>query len=200
MAADARRVLPAVLLAAAALAACGPTHAQPPGHAGSMPATASPSPTALAAVHDPGQVTGTVTGPCHARDDGKLPDEHCTPGAVDPAVDQANIAATICKAGYTATVRPPSSQTSRFKLGDAYPAYGLTVGTVSELDHLVPLELGGSNDAANLWPEVGAVPNGKDSVENALHQAVCDGKVPLVAAQIAIAFNWEQAEQQLGVK
>jgi hypothetical protein len=73
-------------------------------------------------------------------------------------------------------------------------------GTTSELDHLVSLELGGSNDEANLWPEIGKVPNPKDTVENDLHDAVCSGKVTLAAAQQAIASDWTTAEQRLGLK
>jgi hypothetical protein len=110
-----------------------------------------------------------------ASDLDRLPDRRCTPGAIDPAVAQADIHSTICVAGYTDTVRPPASQTEAFKFDQAYPAYGIAPGTESELDHLVPLELGGANDAANLWPEVGPVPNPKDSVEEALGRAVCDG-------------------------
>jgi hypothetical protein len=154
---------------------------------------------ALVEVHDPGHVTGTLTGPCQARAGGRLPDRHCTPGAIDPAVTQANIQSTICRDGYTETVRPPESQTEAFKFGEAYPAYGIPAGTVSELDHLVPLELGGANDAANLWPEAGPVPNPKDSVEAALNTAVCDGQVSLARAQRAIARNWRTAESRLGI-
>ena len=153
----------------------------------------------LAEVHDPGRVTGVLTGPCKARDDGRLPDRRCTPGAIDPAVTQANIQSTICVTGYTDTVRPPESQTEAFKTGQAYPAYGLPPGTGSELDHLVPLELGGANDAANLWPEAGPVPNPKDSVEETLRQAVCDGQVNLARAQLAIAHDWETAMSRLGL-
>jgi hypothetical protein len=80
-----------------------------------------------------------------------------------------------------------------------YRAYGIRSGTVSELDHLVSLELGGANDAANLWPEVGGVPNPKDKVENDLHKAVCSGKVALAAAQKAIASDWMTAEKELGL-
>ncbi len=109
-------------------------------------------------MHDPGRVTGTLAGPCHARDQGRLPDRRCTPGAVDPAVTQADIRSTICSPGYAEGVRPPESQTEAFKFGQAYPAYGITASTGSELDHLVPLELGGANDAANLWPEAGSCP------------------------------------------
>jgi hypothetical protein len=150
-------------------------------------------------VHDPGQVTGTLIGPCHARDGGRLPDQRCTPGAIDPAVTQVDIQSTICLAGYTAAVRPPESQTEAFKFSQAYTAYGIPPGTQSELDHLVPLELGGANDAANLWPEAGPVPNPKDSVEDALNKAVCNGQVSLASAQNAIARDWETAESSLGL-
>ena len=180
-------------------------------HTGVQPRDASPGSTAsvggatgstgsshLVAVHDPGQVTYSLTvTTCHLES-GPRPDPACTPGSFDPAVTQANIATTICTSGYTATVRPPTSATDKAKK-TLYTAYGVPTGTVSELDHLVSLELGGSNDVANLWPEVGKVPNPKDSVENALHKAVCAGKVTLTAAQQAIANDWQSAESVLGV-
>lgn len=183
--------------------AAGPALSQPPAsrsHAPHRPRSGGRRlASELAEVHDPGRVTGILTGPCHARDAGRLPDRHCTPGAVDPAVTQANIMSTICRAGYTETVRPAESRTTAFKYGVAYPAYGIPQGTVSELDHLVPLELGGANDAANLWPEVGPVPNAKDSVEFALNRAVCDGRIGLARAQHAISADWETAESRLGI-
>ena len=46
--------------------------------------------------------------------------------------------------------------------------YGRTI----EIDHLIPLELGGSNDIANLFPEPGfgtASYRVKDQLENRLH-------------------------------
>jgi hypothetical protein len=196
-----------VPLAAAALALAGcavsgfasaPGPAQSSAAAPSGPAAAR-RPGSLAVVHDPGQVTGTLTGTCRTRDHGRLPDRHCTPGAIDPAVTQADVGSTICVSGYTTTVRPPESQTGKFKFVQAYPAYHLAAGTESELDHLVPLELGGANDAANLWPQAGSLPNPKDTVERALNRAVCDGRIPLRRAQRAIARNWETAESRLGL-
>ena len=62
-----------------------------------------------------------------------------------------------------------------------------------ELDHLVPLELGGSNDLSNLWVEAGHIPNPKDSVENRLHREVCSGKISLHTAQVDIAHDWMTA-------
>jgi hypothetical protein len=60
-----------------------------------------------------------------------------------------------------------------------------------EYDHFVPLELGGAvNDPRNLWPEPGASPNPKDSVENELRQLVCDGQITLARAQHIIVTGW----------
>ena len=152
---------------------------------------------ALLQVHDPGHVSGTAPASCHAGA-GPTPDPACTPGAVDPAVTEADIKTTICRTGYTKTVRPPADETDQLKR-QMYRAYGIPSGATSELDHLVPLELGGANDAANLWPEVGKIPNPKDKVELALNKAVCSGRVTLAAAQQAIAANWTTAEQKLGL-
>jgi hypothetical protein len=126
-----------------------------------------------------------------------LPDPSCTPGSVDPAVTQANIGSTICRSGYTGTVRPPESQTEQFKFSVAEPAYRRS-GVSGELDHLVPLELGGSNDATNLWVESGPLPNPKDAVENALNREVCDGRMSLRHAQVLIARNWLHAAAVAG--
>jgi hypothetical protein len=154
----------------------------------------------LAKIADEGQVTYSIKlTHCRARAGGQLPDPRCTPGSLDPAVTQATIGSTICRSGYTAKVRPPSSETARAKYDVAYPAYHIPDGTTSELDHLVSLELGGSNDITNLWPEVGSLPNPKDKVENALNRAVCDGQVSLAAAQRAIATDWMTAESRLGL-
>ena len=136
---------------------------------------------------------------CHLRDNGQLPDPGCTPGATDSRVTQATIYSTICVRGYTATVRPRSSVTSHFKYSVSYPEYGVPASARGELDHLIPLELGGSSAAAHLWPEIGPLPNPKDSVENALNHAVCSGRVSLRAAQRAIAADWLTAESVLAV-
>jgi len=144
-------------------------------------------------------VTGTIYGHCAYRDRSQLPDPRCTPGSIDPAVSRTTIRSTICRSGWTKTVRPPEAQTQRFKYDVAYPAYGTPRSERTELDHLVPLELGGSNDATNLWPEYPPNPNPKDKVENALNHAVCDGRVSLTAAQDAIASDWLTAERKLGL-
>lgn len=153
----------------------------------------------LKQIRDPGRVTGTIHGHCSYRDKGQLPDPRCTPGSIDPIVTQSDIRSTICKKNWTTTVRPPEAQTETFKYDHAYPAYGTPQSEKTELDHLVPLELGGSNDATNLWPEYPPSPNPKDKVEDALNAAVCEGRVSLAAAQNAIAANWMTAEKVLGI-
>ena len=127
------------------------------------------------------------------------PDPSCTPGATDPAVTQANIGSTICRDGWTATVRPPESYTEGLKQ-QQMAAYGDT-GPISsyEEDHLVPLDLGGSpTSPQNLWPQPGASPNPKDAVEAAANQAVCDGHLTLAAARAAMAADWVTLGRQLG--
>jgi hypothetical protein len=130
-----------------------------------------------------------------------LPDPHCTPGATNPRVTQADLASTICKPGYTATIRPPASITGSEKRASE-AAYGFTGnGSTTEYDHLISLELGGDpNSPLNLWPEpnkagAAGVNNPKDRAENTLKVLVCDavhGKpyLPLAKAQYLIAVNW----------
>ena len=131
---------------------------------------------------------------CVARDG--LPDPRCTPGQADPRVTPANVRSTICRRGYSASVRPPQQVTYRIKVRTTR-AYGVTVPfSQVELDHLVPLSLGGASTDANLWPELRGGPRGaavKDDVEVRLHDAVCSGRLGLRAAQRAIASDWTTA-------
>jgi hypothetical protein len=132
------------------------------------------------------------------------PDRRCTPGAVNPAVTQATIGSTICRRGWTATVRPAESITEPEKLA-SLRAYSESPASRYEYDHFVPLELGGAvNDPRNLWPEPdypspqGFYLNPKDRVETALKRDVCDGRVTLAAAQREIAANWVAALARYG--
>jgi hypothetical protein len=146
---------------------------------------------------DPSQkatVAPEQTG-CHVR--GPLPDRRCTPGASDRRVTQANIDGTICRRGYSKSVRPPTSVTRPIKR-ERIAAYGLPSDPrLYELDHLVSLELGGAPaNPANLWPEAYVTSSGartKDRIENRLHSLVCRHEVPLRDAQRAIATDWVRA-------
>jgi len=131
-----------------------------------------------------------------------LPDAHCTPGAVVDIVTQDNVHETICVPGWvTANLpRPPTRQTNLLKR-QQLAMYGRPDDPLSgyEEDHLVPIELGGSSDSRNLWPEPGASPNRKDAVENAARRAVCSDLVSLPDAQAWMAGNWPDFADWLGV-
>lgn len=132
----------------------------------------------------------------------ELPDAIATPGAINPAVTQDNIATTICVRGWTKTIRPPASYTNKLKTGQlAAGAYASPQPRRTfEEDHLVSLELGGHpTDPRNLWPQpwdgtYGA--HAKDRLENFLHRAVCAGRIPLAEAQAAVASDWIAAYQK----
>jgi hypothetical protein len=47
--------------------------------------------------------------------------------------------------------------------------------------------------------QAGPIPNPKDAVEDALHDAVCGGQIRLRAAQREIATNWIKAAATLGI-
>jgi hypothetical protein len=121
-----------------------------------------------------------------------LPDPQCTPGSINPSVTQANIFTTICRSGYTKTIRPPVSYTDALKR-EQIQAYGYTDTNLSgyEEDHFISLELGGNpTDPHNLWPEPKSSPNEKDLVENYLHEQVCSGALSLAQAQKEISTDW----------
>ena len=60
-----------------------------------------------------------------------------------------------------------------------------------EVDHLISLELGGSNSIKNLWPEKQPGARSKDKLENSLHKQVCDGTISLPTAQREIVKWWK---------
>jgi len=119
---------------------------------------------------------------------GDLPN---VPGALNPAVTQANIRQTVCVSGWTKTVRPRVSVTNKIKrklLANGERAQDF------ELDHIVSLQLGGAPaDERNLWLEPYAGPCGarvKDVLESNLKRRICSGKLTLHQAQAAIMANW----------
>jgi hypothetical protein len=113
-----------------------------------------------------------------------LADPVRTPGVVNPNVTQANIRSTICRRGWTATIRPPVSYTNALKVKQMRQ-YGET-GSPSDYqeDHLISLEMGGNpTDPRNLWPEPYPRAAEMDKIENELNSEICDGKLTLAQAQ-----------------
>ncbi len=181
--------------------------ASPAASSGSVPSSTG----TIRSVHSPSIVVDDMhlsANQCHTRtldaaSGDFLPDPSCTPGGVDPAVTQSNIGSTICHSGYTKTVRAATSSTSKFKVA-SLSEYGLPYSHTTEYDHLISLELGGTNSVSNLWPEPNKTSatsfnNPKDHVENSLNAAVCSKKITLVQAQQAIATNWTTALQKFNL-
>jgi hypothetical protein len=107
-----------------------------------------------------------------------------TPGVLNPAVSQATIHLTICRRGWTRSIRPPSGYTSRLKL-EQMRAYRRSGGPMEyQEDHLISLELGGHpTDPRNLWPEPRPRADDVDLIENQLRADVCSGRLTLAEAQ-----------------
>ena len=104
---------------------------------------------------------------------GALPDRQCSPGAHYSASPKQSSA----RRPFAPAVRNvPDAKKHQVEIeyGMRPKAYGRTI----EIDHIISLELGGSNDIANLYPEPGsgkANYHVKDKLENKLHKLVCDG-------------------------
>jgi hypothetical protein len=107
-----------------------------------------------------------------------------TPGVLNPDVTQATLASTICRSGWTRTIRPPTEYTNELKRRQLHQ-YGLSgPPSAFQEDHLISLELGGHpTDPRNLWPEPYPRAARVDLVENELNARVCNGTLSLVDAQ-----------------
>ena len=119
-----------------------------------------------------------------------VPDPKLTPGDAFEVTAQ-----DLCVPGYTKKVRNVPAEMKR----EVYQEYGITSHGSGdyEVDHLIPLELGGSNSIKNLWPESHRTSpwnaQVKDRLEGKLHELVCSGQLDLKTAQQAIASNWIEA-------
>jgi hypothetical protein len=117
-----------------------------------------------------------------------LPRPGLTPGAILTVSTRR-----VCVPGYATGVRDvPSAE-----LDSVYRRYKVAhIPYQHEVDHLVSLELGGSNNIRNLWPEPYAGRWGartKDGLENTLHELVCSGRLRLRYAQRIESTDWVAA-------
>jgi hypothetical protein len=106
------------------------------------------------------------------------------PGVLNPDVTQATIATTICRHGWTRTVRPPVSYTNELKAKGLRQYHLRGPPSAFQEDHLISLELGGDPvDPRNLWPEPYPRASAVDQIENDLNHRVCSGSLSLAEAQ-----------------
>jgi hypothetical protein len=121
----------------------------------------------------------------------QLPNTFQTPGAT-LKVD----AKRVCAADFEASLKPVAN----WQKEQALERYGERPESFKgEIDHLVPVILGGSNDPDNLWPMHGAgemTPEAKAHLAERLHALVCDGKISLKDAQNAFKKDWTKSYKQ----
>jgi len=131
-----------------------------------------------------------------------MPDPRCTPGGVNPAITDEVLHNPAWR---TREVRNCAESEAQKHAAYAWyrivkPRINSNENQVCELDHLVPLELGGADGMGNIWPQCGpdAVTlnqryfKEKDHVENYLAAQVKAGQIPLAEAQRGIARDWTQ--------
>ena len=155
---------------------------------------------------DAASLCGAVTGLNAALRDPILPFNRAnvlppreTPGAIDPAITQANIDTTICRPGYARSARPSYSVTGPLKrrmMDQQHPGERMAD---YELDHLIPISIGGAPlDRRDLWLQSRrgqANAGDKNVLAYVLWRLVCEHRVPLETAQHAISRDWTKAYQ-----
>lgn len=118
------------------------------------------------------------------------PDRSCSPGAYYSGLTRKVICSAAFRTGDYRNVPTSEKHAVEQEYGLAPRSYGSQL----EIDHIVSLELGGSNDIANLFPEKADAAPGyrvKDKLENRVHDMVCAGQISLRSARREIASDWE---------
>lgn len=125
------------------------------------------------------------------------PDRLCSPGAYYSRLTMRVICSPSFHTGRIRNV----PQTEKFDVEREYGMGASYYGRTMEIDHIVPVELGGSNSIANLFPEAGgggaANYHVKDQLENRAKATVCAGRLSLRAARRGFARDWEALYRRL---
>jgi hypothetical protein len=122
-----------------------------------------------------------------------------TPGATNPTITQATAASTICKHQYVDKI---NSQISKKTSTEVFAEYAIAKKKRSDfaIDHLVPIDLGGTNAISNLWPiplKGTATAQRKAVVDAAVHKSMCAGFISLAAAQGLFNASWANVDTDL---
>ncbi len=159
------------------------------GSTGAAPAAAPAASTPAAPSFS---VTGRTSGCCARRG---------PTGAARPAAYYSHLTkGVICAPSFRTSAIRNVPDAEKFRVEREYGMRRGRTATTIEIDHIVPLELGGSNAIANLFPEPGSGPanyHAKDALENRAKAAVCEGRLTLRAARRGIARDWEALYRRL---
>jgi hypothetical protein len=118
---------------------------------------------------------------------GPLPDRRCSPGAYYAGLTRA----VLCSSRFNASSIPAVPESEKHAVEVEYGVTPKGYGSTLEIDHIVPVEIGGSNDISNLFPERPPGYRVKDMLQDKLHYLVCSGAMTLHTAQVGIAANWQ---------
>lgn len=124
------------------------------------------------------------------------PDRRCSPGAYYSKLTKA----VICSSTFRTSQVRNVPQSVKFDVEREYGMEARRYGSSLEIDHIVSLELGGSNEIANLFPETLFAHPGyriKDKLENKLHDLVCSGAMTLRSVRVRIASDWQKLYKQV---
>lgn len=138
----------------------------------------------------------------HYGHDGQyaLPDASVTPGAINPEViaDVSGdhrivdgVEVNICAKGFSTKPFRKTTEAMKRQVCAEYGSKDCPDPKKGEVDHLVPLELGGKDVLANLWWQPAPSYHVKDhQVEDKLKPLVCKGKMTLKQAQDCMRGDW----------
>jgi hypothetical protein len=130
-----------------------------------------------------------------------LPDSQVTPGAIrtTDAADSVVCGDGIHKRQSTKKYRHTTTAMKKAVCA-AYGVKDCPKQNAMELDHLLPLEIGGKDEVGNLWVQPAPDYHFKDDLENKLRAMVCKThELTLPEAQQCIMSDWAACyEKQIG--
>ena len=121
----------------------------------------------------------------------QLPNNMYTPGKADK-VDVKQ----LCAETFETSVKPMAD----WQKNTTLERYGVRPESFSgDLEHLVPVSLGGTNDPENLYPfhaQGEYTLEAKQRLAAKIHELVCDGKMSLKQAQDIFKKDWTKGYKQ----
>ena len=93
-----------------------------------------------------GSLVVSLCTPASAAEPPSLPDPIMTPGAIDPAATRDVVCNGTARDRRHVTAAMKAEVLASYNIPDIQSPF-------FEIDHLVPLAIGGANTVANLWPE-----------------------------------------------
>lgn len=121
-----------------------------------------------------------------------LPSKKLTPGVV-----RTTDAKEICAKGFRTKPYRLTTSAMKKQVCREYGVKNCPRQGAMEIDHLIPLELGGLDDVKNLWPQMAPQFHQKDQLENELKREVCSGEIKLTDAQKCISQDWLTCYQKV---